>query len=912
MKFTFQSKVVMLIFIIVILNALGMIFLISPIVQKNTLEMEEKNGKAKLEHIYDLIQKTDSDLKKFKEDATENYKNKLKDLTLSAEGILMKFYNLYKSGKLTEDEAKKQALDWMKDLRYGKNDYFYISDYNSVLISHPELMGRDFSEVKDVYGNLIVPNLVKVALEKNEGFTSYWWRRIGEDTPSEKLTYSKHFPQWKWVFGTGVYIDDIDKEIKRKKEQLLDGLRQWILITKIGKTGYLYIFDNKHNLIIHPNQNIEGKNLKEMKIPKTDDKYITTELMKVAKGSGELYYYWDKPEDPSNYNYYKVSWVKYYEPLGLYISSSAYMDDLNQTSVAIKKKVIYISSAIMLFSLFITFFITRKLINPIKQLGNTASQIRSGNLSVRSRIMTNDEIGLLSREFDEMLDKLVDTHTEIENLNKNLENTVEIRTKELSEEKNKISVLLNNADEGFFMIDNTLKIGSQFSKKCVDIFQTQIDGCKIDQLLFGDSAGGEKELFKKNISGLFKEEDSFKVECILSLMPSEFIIKERFYTAKYKLIDKSSMMIVFSDITNKKKLEQSLDDERKRLKFVVGAVKYKNEVLTLIEEFRDYCNKQIYGVLKGCLLEDTLSRCYREIHTFKGNFLQYDFVYTPSALHVLEQELANQKQRRAENVVLHEQINMNGCVEALQKDIIILKENLNKDFLDSSKTYEIPVEQISKFKNRLKFAAEKAPAISDILNELYNRIEKIQLVDLKKMLTTHTKMSIQLAQRLGKEIKHFDIKGDNILVKPELYHNFSKNMVHLFRNAVDHGIETPEERIFSGKDEAGAISCEVVKKDENIIEIIFKDDGKGVDLEKVREKISIKNGLKTDSLSFDEILSYIFEDGMTTKDSATELSGRGVGLSSFKGSVEELGGFIKVNSFTGVGTTFKIVLPYIR
>lgn len=913
MNVTFQSKIVILIFLMVILNALGMIFLVSPIVQKNTLQMEEKNGKAKLDHIYELIQKTDNDLQKFKEDATENYKNKLKDLTNSAETILLKFYDMYKSGKLTEEEAKKQALNWMKDIRYGKSDYFFVSDYNSVLISHPELMGRDFSNVKDVYGNLIVPNIVKVALEENDGFTSYWWRRIGETEPSEKLTYSKHFPQWKWVFGTGVYIDDIEKEIKKKRDQLFYDVRQWILTTKIGKTGYLYIFDDKHNIVIHPNGNIEGKNLKGMKVPKTDDKYITTELMKAADTTGELYYYWDKPEDPGNYNYYKVSWVKYYKPLGLYISSSAYMDDLNETSVMIRKKVIYVSSAIMLILLFIAVVFTRKLIKPVKQLGMVASQVSGGNFSVRSRIATNDEIGLLSKDFDEMLDKLVATQTEIENINKNLENTIEMRTKELSDEKNKISVLLNNSDEGFLMVDSALTVGSQFSKKCIYIFGKNIGGLNIDNLLFEGSAVREREKFRSNLMELFEEEDTFKVECILSLIPSDFTIKDRYYAVKYKLIDKNSMMLVISDITSKKNLEKSLDEERKNLKFIVTAINYKNDILGLIKEFKEYCETQTSGILNGCLLDSALSKLYREIHTFKGNFMQYEFVYTPSALHTLEQELMNQKQNiLSGNVSLNGLMEMNVCMEALQKDIAILKTNLNKDFLESEKTYEISKAQVVRFKRFLKIAAERSPELSVIFNKLYGALDEIQSVDFKTMLMPYTNMSFQLAQRLGKELKPFDIDGDDILVKPDLYYNFCKNMVHLFRNAVDHGIEMPEERIIAGKDEKGMLICKVLKKDQNMIEIVFKDDGKGLDIEKIRRKICEKENLDDICISFDKALEYIFEYGFTTKDSATDLSGRGVGLSALKMSVEDMGGIVTVTSQTGEGTVFRIVLPYIQ
>lgn len=891
---------------------MGIFFFIAPMVKQNTFRMEENYGKAQLDRMYDLIQRTDEELKKFKEDAKKNYQNKLKDLTMTVESQLYKFFELYKTGKLSEDEAKQQALNWIKDLRYGKNDYFFISNYNNVLISHPELMNKDFSEVKDVYGTLIVPNLVKKAREEYEGFTSYWWKRMGEEKPSEKLTYSRNFPAWEWVVGTGVYIDDIETEIEKKKIQLFEELREKIKKTKIAKTGYMFIFDQSHNMIIHPNVNMEGKNVRQMKAPGTDDQYVTTELMRAAKTNGEFFYHWDKPEDPGNYKYYKVSWVRYYEPLGLYICSSAYIDELNASSDAIKIKILYISTASLLLSIILGLLTTKRLIKPIILLAEATKKIRAGDLSIRSKIKSNDEIGLLSKEFDEMIDKLIATQTELEYLNKNLEDTVILRTKELTEQKGKLSALLDNSDEGFLMINRELTIDSEYSRECVDIFKKQIEGLQIDDILF-DSNATQKERFNKTLPNLFNEEDSFKVECILSLLPSEFLIHKRYYKVKYKLIDNNRMMLIMFDITKQKKLEQAIDRERKRLKLVVTAVRYKNEIVELIHDYEEFCHLKAADILNSdASTEDMFINIYRKLHTLKGNFAQFEFIALPDTLHKMEQELLDLKeQNRLSKSALLDTINFTACRRAFEKDISVLKDSLGRDFMETSKTFCATQYQLTEMRNLLEKAIEKAPAIKDLLNAIYLNIEALQSIDIRIMLAPYAKMTMQLAHRLGKEIEPFEIEGDTILVKPELYQNVVKNMVHLFRNAIDHGIESPEERNAAGKDEVGKISCTVTRKD-YYIQLTIKDDGRGVDVDRLRQKIAIQIGIDSEKLSDEAVMEQLFIDGITSKERATELSGRGVGMSALKASIEEIGGTITISSNKGIGTTVTVTLPYLH
>ncbi|MEA1924063.1 MAG: cache domain-containing protein [Pseudomonadota bacterium] len=326
-------------------------------------------------------------------------------------------------------QKQKEALDYIANLRYGDNEYFFISDYDSVLIGHPSLQGKDMSNVKDPNGILIVPPMVQVAREFGHGFHSYSWRKLkSEDQLYEKLSYSKLIKEWQWVIGTGIYLDSIEHEVKRKKTELIKSLRSLLTTTKIGETGYIYIFDSKGNMIIHPNSNIEGKNFSKLKNPGKNSFILDDMINAYGSGAKVLYYKWDKPKDKGSYIYDKVSWIDYNQEFDWYICSSAYITEINSVANQMKQYIWFISFVLVALALLISVYFFKKLFNPIETLSRKALQVKNGDLSVRCEISTGDEIGTLAQTFDGMLDTIE------ENI-RTLDNKVNERTKDLEEQK---------------------------------------------------------------------------------------------------------------------------------------------------------------------------------------------------------------------------------------------------------------------------------------------------------------------------------------------------------------------------------------------------------------------------------------------------------------------------------------------
>jgi len=143
------------------------------------------------------------------------------------------------------------------------------------------------------------------------------------------------------------------------------------------------------------------------------------------------------------------------------------------------------------------------------------------------------------------------------------------------------------------------------------------------------------------------------------------------------------------------------------------------------------------------------------------------------------------------------------------------------------------------------------------------------------------------------------------------YVPFLNTLVHIFRNSMDHGIENENERYEHGKDEKGTIICDIKKIDNNL-KIDIQDDGKGIDIHRIKS-IALDKNLYTEEVlklkSDEEIVYIIFEDAFSTNNNITDISGRGVGLASILSELNKLNGSIKVENKFGHGIQFKFTIP---
>ena len=142
---------------------------------------------------------------------------KLVSLIDSANNVTAHFYQLQVEGKLTEEQAQKSAIEAIRYMRYEKSNYVFIYslDHKRILFpAEPASEGKSFVDLQDPNGKFIVREFISTAQNKGKGFVSYQYPRPGQTEPSPKLSYVSYFPEWKWTFGTGVYLDDVDQKFR--------------------------------------------------------------------------------------------------------------------------------------------------------------------------------------------------------------------------------------------------------------------------------------------------------------------------------------------------------------------------------------------------------------------------------------------------------------------------------------------------------------------------------------------------------------------------------------------------------------------------------------------------------------------------------------------------------------------------
>lgn len=205
---------------------------------------------------------------------------------------------------------------------------------------------------------------------------------------------------------------------------------------------------------------------------------------------------------------------------------------------------------------------------------------------------------------------------------------------------------------------------------------------------------------------------------------------------------------------------------------------------------------------------------------------------------------------------------------------------------------------------------EALSTTSRLMSELQEEIMTMRLISLSEIFNKFPRMVRDLSKEMGKEVK-LTMEGQDIEVDRAILDKLSDILVHLLRNAIDHGIEAPEEREKLGKPRAGTIKL-IAKREKDRIEIVVMDDGRGIDPAKIKEK-AILRGLLTESaassMSTEELLNLIFMPGFSTAERVSSVSGRGVGLDVVQEIVKSLNGSLGVRTEIGKGTSFIIRLP---
>jgi two-component system chemotaxis sensor kinase CheA len=197
-----------------------------------------------------------------------------------------------------------------------------------------------------------------------------------------------------------------------------------------------------------------------------------------------------------------------------------------------------------------------------------------------------------------------------------------------------------------------------------------------------------------------------------------------------------------------------------------------------------------------------------------------------------------------------------------------------------------------------------------ITTNLHDAVMKVRMVPIERVFNRFPRMVRDLSKELNKEI-NLQMSGEETEVDRTVIDEIGDPLIHIIRNSIDHGIETPEERLKHGKSEDGTVVLKAYPDGNNVV-IEVDDDGRGMDSNKIKAK-AIEKGIITEQegeiLSEEEIISLLFTPGFSTSDKVSDISGRGVGLDVVKSKIESINGSIEIDSQVNKGTKFIIRIP---
>jgi two-component system chemotaxis sensor kinase CheA len=496
----------------------------------------------------------------------------------------------------------------------------------------------------------------------------------------------------------------------------------------------------------------------------------------------------------------------------------------------------------------------------------------------------NDEFGYMDKSLNENISVSARLHAEINELNTNLERRIEEKTA-------KVTTLLDNADQGFLSFGPDLIIDEGYSKECLQIFKQEILGLNIADLLYGESH--KKEFFVQTLQSLLVEnsnslssKNKLKVKTILSLLQNKFILNKKAIDVKYKIVAQGKFMLIFTDVTAKKLLEKKINREKNILKMIVAVVSDSEEFFELCDEFEELIESKQSLIDANKTPLHNATYFYRIIHTFKGLFSQKEMTNLVINLHKLESTLseiiANQGNT---NEKLQQLIDQSDFQAWFLKDMAIIKDILGEELFSKRGKVTVYEETISQIEQKIIQIAEKHNEL-DEYETVVSDIRNLKNRTLFSLFNSYPKLIDQLSERMGKSIYPLEIIVDKNIKGSEEIRPFVKSLIHVFRNTVDHGIESMDERAEIEKDEIGTITC-TISQNKNNLHIIIADDGAGLDLEKIKLK-ALSLSMEIDNLSDIEIQNLIFNDQFSTKDKVTQTSGRGVGMAVVKNEINKL------------------------
>jgi signal transduction histidine kinase/HAMP domain-containing protein len=572
-----------------------------------------------------------------------------------------------------------------------------------------------------------------------------------------------------------------------------------------------------------------------------------------------------------------------------------------------------------------------RLSRPVQELAAAADIIKGGDYRKPVVVESDDEIGDLAGTFEAMR-QTVQSYTE------HLEELIAAKMRQVRD-------ILDNVEQGLFVMGFDGTISPEYSKSAPTILGVE----KLESLAASlhlmpsqlDDLMGWLALVKAK-SATMRWEKLVKVAPIQDMEVTAADGDVRFIRFRYQKMfdskgDVEKIMVLVSDETEARRIEKVVAEEKERheneVRTILGLV---NNLPEAIHDFFKDTEKR-FGDLRDLLesmhkrsvmardrfpdgpdfhpMADEIARIFRDLHTIKGNSGTYGFESLARLAHRSEDVLEDLKEPisvRTSNT-LTSLLELMGKMEAAYEEILHTEKRLAGSGSGGDTLIQVAegkIEHLERLASALDHVSTHVVGDVDAIRPLLQACRSLRNVPLARLGEKYRTLVQRISEKLEKQVV-FHVLPATMEVDPHFLGPVDEALVHMLRNAVDHGIEAPSVRAAAGKPELGSIVMEVSVAEDQVT-IMLTDDGNGIDSERVIRK-AIEEGLvspsRVDTLTEDQKLGLIFESGVSTSGVVTDISGRGVGMAAVRDCIEALGGRITLSSRLHEGTQVMIQLP---
>lgn len=517
-----------------------------------------------------------------------------------------------------------------------------------------------------------------------------------------------------------------------------------------------------------------------------------------------------------------------------------------------------------------------RITQPVTDLTQAVNRLASGDREIQVQIASGDELEILGNAFNHMTSELKESYQRLEAMNRTLEIKVQERTHELEERNHDMRLVLDNVNQGFLTVSLAGKLAQERSAIVDHWFGSYQGDTLFDEYIAKSDA---VYAFSFQIGYEAVVEGVLPRELCIQQMPARLRRDGREYRCAYIPIQKAGkfdgLLIVINDVTAEL-LHTRQEAERK-------------EILSMFEAFtRDRAGflafmDEAEGIFAKLIRSADVALQKRGLHTLKGNAGLMGFGIVAKLCHEAEDELADRSDALPKEALVPLEARWRVLTEALRSFI----GDKGRDVL------ELSTKEVEKLEQEIR---EGQPS-----TRILDRLASWWLESAELPMRRLARYAIALTARLGKGDLETEITSHGVRLAPKAWAGFWTDLVHVVRNAVDHGLETPEERAKQGKAERPRMRfSSAITSHRLVIEV--EDYGRGVNwtaLKQAAEKKGLPCGGEED------LVRAMFSSGVSTSASVTALSGRGEGLAAVRQQVEDLGGQIAVISKQNGGTCFR-------